>query len=614
MTTTPDPTRNKRGKGSSNSKRKLDTVDKTVNGAESSKQQRIATLFSQTSQSKEAPPAEPRTPTKRQKFTQEISPKPANKLDAMYNFTSKTNTKTVVDLTANGSPPRHYPSSGRPTGFAPHAGAKKLVVKNIRTTPRVQPNEYYEKVWGQLDTALTEIYIDGKPRTSLEELYKGAENVCRQGKAPELYQKLMAKCQAHITDKVRGTLASTASHASAVEFLKDLVSAWSTWKKQLVTIRSIFFYMDQSYLLRSSEHPGINEMGLLQFRRTIFGDKNLAAKGTQGVADLTTSDRMQSSSTSNGELLLQAIATYHDLGVYPSIFEPAFSALSADYLRSWSSEQASKNDLAEYAQQASDLIKREMARCDHYGFDRSTKKSISDQIDLFVVKQQVEFMTQQDSLLDLLEANNVEALRQVFVLLQRIGRGTEIMNAFQSFVVDEGSTIVFDEKRETEMVVRLLELKHRLDNILKVAFQGNHALADAMHRSIEQFINQTKKTASNWGTDNPKPGEMIAKHVDALLRGGLKAIPTLAPKSDTTKTEEAEEDEGMADEDAEINKQLDLVLDLFRFVHGKAVFEAFYKKDLARRLLMGRSASNDAERSMLARLKNGKDTLDCQRK
>jgi cullin-4 len=39
------------------------------------------------------------------------------------------------------------------------------------------------------------------------------------------------------------------------------------------------------------------------------------------------------------------------------------------------------------------------------------------------------------------------------------------------------------------------------------------------------------------------------------------------------------------------------------------VFEAFYKKDLARRLLMGRSASADAERSMLSRLKTGMDSI-----
>lgn len=38
---------------------------------------------------------------------------------------------------------------------------------------------------------------------------------------------------------------------------------------------------------------------------------------------------------------------------------------------------------------------------------------------------------------------------------------------------------------------------------------------------------------------------------------------------------------------------------------GKDVFEAFYKKDLAKRLLVGKSASVDAEKSMLSKLKQG---------
>lgn len=36
------------------------------------------------------------------------------------------------------------------------------------------------------------------------------------------------------------------------------------------------------------------------------------------------------------------------------------------------------------------------------------------------------------------------------------------------------------------------------------------------------------------------------------------------------------------------------------------MFEAFYKKDLAKRLLVGKSASVDAEKSMLSKLKHGK--------
>ena len=147
-------------------------------------------------------------------------------------------------------------------------------------------------------------------------------------------------------------------------------------------------------------------------------------------------------------------------------------------------------------------------------------------------------------------------------------------------------------------------------------FQRNESLGHALRESFAVFMNKTKKGDATWGTDNTKVGEMIAKYVDQLLRGGAKAIPdvlTARRASSITGQRPTELINGQAaeednedievDEDAEVNIQLDQVLDLFRFVQGKAVFEAFYKKDLARRLLMGRSASADAERSMLTRLK-----------
>lgn len=41
---------------------------------------------------------------------------------------------------------------------------------------------------------------------------------------------------------------------------------------------------------------------------------------------------------------------------------------------------------------------------------------------------------------------------------------------------------------------------------------------------------------------------------------------------------------------------------VFYFIQGKDVFEAFYKKDLAKRLLLGKSASIDAEKSMISKV------------
>lgn len=51
---------------------------------------------------------------------------------------------------------------------------------------------------------------------------------------------------------------------------------------------------------------------------------------------------------------------------------------------------------------------------------------------------------------------------------------------------------------------------------------------------------------------------------------------------------------------------------LFRYINGKDIFEAFYTKELAKRLLLNKSASVDAEKSMLSKLKQGKLVSDIE--
>ena len=53
-----------------------------------------------------------------------------------------------------------------------------------------------------------------------------------------------------------------------------------------------------------------------------------------------------------------------------------------------------------------------------------------------------------------------------------------------------------------------------------------------------------------------------------------------------------------------MEETLDGVMDIFRFVEGKDVFQAFYKKDLAKRLLLSTSSSFDAEKNMIHRIRN----------
>jgi cullin 3 len=52
-----------------------------------------------------------------------------------------------------------------------------------------------------------------------------------------------------------------------------------------------------------------------------------------------------------------------------------------------------------------------------------------------------------------------------------------------------------------------------------------------------------------------------------------------------------------------VDAVLDKTITVFRYLTDKDVFERYYKGHLAKRLLLGRSVSDDAERGMLAKLK-----------
>lgn len=303
----------------------------------------------------------------------------------------------------------------------------------------------------------------------------------------------------------------------------------------------------------------------------------------------------------------KTVNMFHDLQVYTKHFEPRLMELSQTFVMTWADEEAEK-PLPEYTKSAKALMDREMSRVAKFGLPNTTRRDLLTLLEGHLISRKESRLINQDELADLLEANAIEDLELLYTLLERRKLGDSLRPGFVKWIEDEGTAVVFNEKEQENMVIHLLTLKRQLDTVWKVSFHRHSELGHGLRESFETFMNKAKKTNASWGTDNAKTGEMIAKYVDMLLRGGAKAIPaSLSRRTEKPVVVDAEEDneDAMFDEDTEVNNQLDQVLDLFRFVHGKAVFEAFYKKDLARRLLMGRSASADAERSMLSRLKTG---------
>ena len=375
-----------------------------------------------------------------------------------------------------------------------------------------------------------------------------------------------------------------------------------------VTIRSIFFYLDRSYLLRSKTLSSIEDMGISEFRTVMFSDVRIKPRAIQGACDLMNSARRKQQSSDDELLFRCAVEMFRKLGIYAKDFEPQLISESERFLLDWAEETSSRTTLAAYILECQELFADEAQRSDSYSLEPSTSTILQRNMERVLIETRQKQLLKTVDVSSLLLDDDLLALKGLYSLLQRRGLGEKLASPFETFIIKQGSVIVFDEEHEQDMVFRLLEFKKKLDRIWGQAFEANEVLGHTLREAFESFINKSQRSNMTWGTDNPKPGEMIAKYVDVILKGGKKAIPTHLPSAQAPETKITNQDMGSSseDEDVEISKQLDQVLDLFRFVHGKAVFEAFYKRDLARRLLLGRSSSADAEKSMLTRLKSGR--------
>ncbi|KAL7626401.1 hypothetical protein AAE478_003173 [Parahypoxylon ruwenzoriense] len=494
-----------------------------------------------------------------------------------------------------------------PTAFQPHKGARKLVIKNLRTTSRANDLEkYYEATKQELAEALQAIFDRKQPRQPLERLYRGVEDLCRHGVSRELYETLREKCETYLKNDLHGSIMA-GSGSSNVEMLKSAYKHWVIWNTQSTTIRSVFSYLDRSFLLNNKEFPQINDMAITLFRRTVFVHSqslglNPGAKALAGMCDLVEFDR-RDDPRFDAALLRDSISMLHILNIYGKSFEPRFLKVSKTYYQEFAEEQSSAS-LKSYISSCETLLAREDYRCNAYNFDSTTKRQLLDDAHLILIESYSGKLLDGGSISKLLDENAIESMKALYDLLRLSGIQKKLKQPWEEYIREAGSVIVNDTSRGDEMVIRLLEFRRSLDLMVRDAFNKDDEFTYSMRQAFGNFIND-RKVLSSWKTGTSKVGEMIAKYIDMLLRGGLKTLPKLL-LSDIKDRVDAERS-GQAstgDEDAELDRQLDQALELFRFIEGKDVFEAFYKQDLARRLLMGRSASADAERSMLAKLKN----------
>ncbi|NWR68968.1 CUL4B protein, partial [Centropus unirufus] len=444
--------------------------------------------------------------------------------------------------------------------------AKKLVIKNFKDKPKL-PENYTDETWQKLKEAVEAIQNSTSIKYNLEELYQAVENLCSYKISANLYKQLRQICEDHIKAQIH-QFREYPFLTINVLFLKKIDKCWQDHCRQMIMIRSIFLFLDRTYVLQNSMLPSIWDMGLELFRTHIISDQKVQNKTIDGILLLI--ERERNGEAIDRSLLRSLLSMLSDLQIYQDSFEHRFLEETNRLYAAEGQRLMQEREVPEYLHHVNKRLEEEADRIITY-LDQSTQKPLIATVEKQLLGEHLTAILQK-GLNHLLDENRIQDLSLLYQLFSRVRGGVQVLlQHWIEYIKAFGSTIVINPEKDKTMVQELLDFKDKVDHIIDVCFLKNEKFVNAMKEAFETFINKRPN----------KPAELIAKYVDSKLRAGNKEAT-----------------------DEELEKMLDKIMIIFRFIYGKDVFEAFYKKDLAKRLLVGKSASVDAEKSMLSKLKH----------
>lgn len=262
------------------------------------------------------------------------------------------------------------------------------------------------------------------------------------------------------------------------------------------------------------------------------------------------------------------------------------------------------------------------------------------------------------------DRSNIRDLNRLYFLLKKVNKLDELRSAFGRYGRYCGTLLITERDSNAETVIsNLLRWKDRLERIYQLGFlndesfgysmisQSNQGSASSssnaesntstmtntsnssnsntntsyanMHTTsclrgvLEDVLNgctipMTNSLSSSFNNINEKSfekhgrrvSELLAKYVDLCLRSSKKiSAATAAAASSTTSSSKSS-----LFDSTDPEHLLEKIMSLFRFLQSKDVFEAFYKRDLAKRLLSNKSSSSSLllslERSFISKLKS----------
>lgn len=500
-------------------------------------------------------------------------------------------------------------------------------------------SEDYETLWSSIQKALSDINTKNASSISFEQLYRLCYKIVTQKLGDKLYDsvvdfentwfatEILPKVQAQINTNLTnlnnedGGDKSNANERrmTGEKFLKGLRGVWEDSVLCMNMTTDVLMYMDR-IVQANHQRPSIFNTTLGKFRDSVLRAPMAVGEKTTTPLDILTSVildmvRMEREGDVIDKTLVRGCVRLYEMlhdkdadldqdKLYLIILEPQFLADSRRFYKDECVKLLGNADASIWLRETKRRLKEEEERCSTMLQGELTQKKLQAVVVEELIKAHLnEFLALEGTGLKAMIDN--DRFEDLSLLYQHIGRvdmkkealktslHTRVMemgNAINKNILNaesapkeaadgevsksskaknEKNTAAAQTEASIRWVDEVLQLRDKFDRIMRDCFADDLAVQSALTKSFQDFINQFERCS-----------EYLSLFIDSNLKTGVKA-----------RTEQ------------EVDVVLSKATALLNYIQDKDLFERFYKKHLARRLLHGKSESADIEKLMISRMK-----------